>query len=105
VLLREYRSGKERENEGGAAAMAQTHYFPEDKVHHVWDDELDPIITNAPGDTVVYHTRDVTDGQITPNSTADAITTLDWSRPTCRSRSSGSLLAKEGAVLLQVAVG
>jgi acetamidase/formamidase len=60
--------------------MAQTHYFPEDKVHHVWDDELDPIITVAPGDTVVYHTRDVTDGQITPNSTADAITTLDWSR-------------------------
>ena len=60
--------------------MAQTHYFPEDKVHYVWDDELDPIITVAPGDTVVYHTRDVTDGQITPNSTADAIATLDWSR-------------------------
>jgi hypothetical protein len=22
--------------------MAQTHYFPEDKVYHVWDDKLDP---------------------------------------------------------------
>jgi acetamidase/formamidase len=46
------------------AAMAQTHYFPEDKVHYVWDDELEPALTVAPGDTVVYHTREVSDGQI-----------------------------------------
>jgi acetamidase/formamidase len=60
--------------------MAQTHYFPEDKVHHVWDNELDPILTVAPGDTVVYRTREVSDGQISPNSTAEVLGTLDWER-------------------------
>lgn len=60
--------------------MAQTHYFPEDRVHYVWDDELEPALTVAPGDTVVYRTREVSDGQITPDSTADAIGTFDWDR-------------------------
>ena len=60
--------------------MPQTRYYPEDKVHHVWDDELDPVLTVAPGDTVVYHTREVSDGQITPDSTADTLATLDWDR-------------------------
>ena len=60
--------------------MTQTHYYPEDKVHYIWDNELDPALTVAPGDTVVYHTREVSDGQITPDSTADALNTLDWDR-------------------------
>ena len=60
--------------------MPQTHYFPEDRVHYVWDNELDPVLTVAPGDTVVYHTREVTDGQITPDSTSEAIANLDWER-------------------------
>lgn len=65
--------------------MAQTHYFPEDRVHYVWDDELEPALTVAPGDTVVYRTREVSDGQITPQSTADAIAAFDWARvyPLC----------------------
>jgi acetamidase/formamidase len=61
-------------------ATAQTHYYPEDKVHYVWDNELDPVITVTPGDTVVYQTREVSDGQITPSSTADVIATFDWDR-------------------------
>src|SRR5215213_11479547 len=79
--LRKYLVGK-RETRSGRrfAAMAQTHYFPEDEVHYVWDDELDPALTVAPGDTVVYHTREVSDGQITPDSTAYALNTLDWDR-------------------------
>ena len=60
--------------------MAQTHYFPEDKVHYVWDNELDPVLTVAPGDTVVYRTREVSDGQISPSSTAEVLAGLDWER-------------------------
>ncbi|HET7479710.1 MAG TPA: acetamidase/formamidase family protein [Rubrobacteraceae bacterium] len=60
--------------------MARTHYFPEDRVHYVWDNELEPAITVSPGDTVVYNTREVSDGQITPDSTADALATFDWDR-------------------------
>jgi acetamidase/formamidase len=32
------------------------------------------------GDSVVYETRDVSDNQITPDSTAEAIAALDWDR-------------------------
>lgn len=28
--------------------MAQTHYFPEDRVHYVWDDGLEPALSVAP---------------------------------------------------------
>ena len=60
--------------------MAQTHYFPGDKVHYVWDNELDPVLTVAPGDTVVYRTREVSDGQISPSSTTEDLGGLDWER-------------------------
>jgi acetamidase/formamidase len=60
--------------------MAETHYFPEDKVHYVWDNELDPALTVAPGDTVVYRTREVSDGQISPSSTTEDLAGLDWER-------------------------
>ena len=60
--------------------MAQTHYFPADRVHFTWDVSHEPVLEIESGDTVVVHTRDVTDGQITPDSTADAIGTLDWER-------------------------
>ncbi len=60
--------------------MPRTHYFPEDRVHYRWDRNEEPVLTVASGDTVVYRTREVTDGQITPDSTAEAISTLDWDR-------------------------
>jgi acetamidase/formamidase len=60
--------------------MAQTHYFPEDRVHYVWDNELEPVLTIEPGDTVIYNTREVSDGQITRESTAEAVDTFDWDR-------------------------
>ena len=60
--------------------MPKTHYFPEDRVHFVWDNELEPALAVSPGDTVVYQTREVSDGQITPESTADALAGLDWER-------------------------
>jgi acetamidase/formamidase len=60
--------------------MASTHEFPDDRVHFTWDVENEPVLTIESGDTVVYETRDVSDNQITPDSTADAIAALDWDR-------------------------
>ncbi|MFQ5427328.1 MAG: acetamidase/formamidase family protein, partial [Gaiellales bacterium] len=60
--------------------MARTHYFPPDQVHFLWDVENEPVLTVESGDTVVLATRDVTDDQIGPDSTVDAITGLDRDR-------------------------
>jgi len=60
--------------------MPTTHYFPDDRVHFTWDAANEPVLTIESGDTVVVHTRDVTDNQIAPQSTADALATIDWSR-------------------------
>src|SRR5215210_3477594 len=60
--------------------MASTHYFPPDRVHFQWDTGNEPVLEIASGDTVVVHTRDVSDNQITPDSDAKAIETLDWDR-------------------------
>jgi acetamidase/formamidase len=60
--------------------MAKTHYFPDDQVHFTWDAGNEPVITIASGDTVVVHTRDVSDDQIGPDSTADVIAGMNWDR-------------------------
>ncbi len=60
--------------------MARTHYFPEDRVHYTWDVTHEPVLTIDSGDTVVVHTRDVSDNQITPTSTASAIASMSWDR-------------------------
>ena len=57
-----------------------THYFPEDRVHYTWDTGHEPVLTVADGDTVVMHTRDVSDDQITRDSDAGALAALDWDR-------------------------
>src|SRR5512133_2423202 len=60
--------------------MAQTHYFPSDKVHFTWDASNAPVLTVDSGDTVVVHTRDVSDNQVAPDSTVDVIADLNWDR-------------------------
>ena len=60
--------------------MTKTHEFPDDKVHFTWDIDNEPVLTIESGDTVVYETRDVSDNQITPESTAEAVAALDWER-------------------------
>src|SRR3954470_23210146 len=60
--------------------MATTHTYPSDRVHFTWDAGNEPVLTVAEGDTVEIETRDVSDGQIGPDSTADALATLDWTR-------------------------
>jgi acetamidase/formamidase len=56
------------------------HIFPPDKVHYKWDESLEPAIYVNPGDTVVYELREVSDGQITPESTKEVIKEIDWNR-------------------------
>src|SRR5687767_3230908 len=60
--------------------MARTHYFPDDRVHFTWDAGNEPVLTVESGDTVVVHTRDVSDNQITLESTTADIDRLDWDR-------------------------
>src|ERR671911_660213 len=60
--------------------MARTHHFPDDQVHFTWDAGNEPVLTVESGDTVVVHTRDVSDNQITPGSTTADIARLDWDR-------------------------
>src|ERR1700745_1579978 len=60
--------------------MAQTHYFPEDRVHFTWDGGHEPVLEVDSGDTVVVVTRDVSDDQIGPDSTTDVIAGLAWAR-------------------------
>jgi acetamidase/formamidase len=60
--------------------MAQTHYFPTDRVHFTWDVGHEPVIEVESGDTVVVETRDVSDNQIGPDSTTEVIASLDWNR-------------------------
>ncbi|HEY9389687.1 MAG TPA: acetamidase/formamidase family protein [Mycobacteriales bacterium] len=59
--------------------MARVYHFP-DQVHFRWDPRLDPVLTVEDGDTVVFELRDVTDGQISPTSTAEILAELDWDR-------------------------
>ena len=60
--------------------MASTHYFPDDQVHFTWDMSHAPVLTVESGDTVVVHTRDVSDNQIGPDSDTSVIASLDWNR-------------------------
>ena len=60
--------------------MGRTHFLPSDKVHYAWNNRLEPALEINPGDTVVFDLREVTDNQITPTSTAAALSSIDWSR-------------------------
>ena len=57
-----------------------THYLSQDRVHFTWDVKHEPAATVESGDVVVVQSRDVSDNQITPASTAAVLTTLNWDR-------------------------
>ncbi|WP_119069577.1 acetamidase/formamidase family protein [Rubrobacter indicoceani] len=65
--------------------MAHTHYFDPDTVHYRWSRNYRPELTISSGDTVVFETREVSDGQIGPGSDASALDLFDWDRiyPLC----------------------
>ncbi len=57
-----------------------THTVPEDQVHYLWDEGNQPTLRIASGDEVHVRTREVSDGQITPESTAEVLGSLDMDR-------------------------
>jgi acetamidase/formamidase len=56
------------------------HTVPEDQVHYLWDEGNEPTLRIASGDEVSVRTREVSDGQITPDSTVDVLGSLDMER-------------------------
>ena len=56
------------------------HTVPEDEVHYLWDEGNEPTLRIASGDEVVARTREVSDGQITPESTTELLGSLDAER-------------------------
>ena len=50
----------------------------DENVHHVWDNSLDPVLTVEPGEVVRFECRDAVDGQITRESTAADMATVDF---------------------------
>jgi len=62
------------------AAAVAIHTVPSDQVHHTWDVRHPPTCTIDSGDTIVVRTRDVSDNQITPASTAAALGRRDSKR-------------------------
>ena len=55
---------------------AQTHYLPDQDVHHTWDVDNAPTLTVDSGDTVVVWTRDISDNQVSPDAGASVLTNL-----------------------------
>jgi acetamidase/formamidase len=49
--------------------VARTHRLDASLVHYEWNNAIPPRLTVAPGDTVVFDTRDAADGYYTPDST------------------------------------
>lgn len=62
-----------------SASRSELHVL--EGAHHTkWDNSLEPALTVNPGDVVVVHCVEATDGQLGPESTADVLATLDFDR-------------------------
>jgi acetamidase/formamidase len=59
--------------------MGRTHVLDRESVVFRWNNAIPAALEIEPGDTVVFDTPEITRGQITPDSTIDAIATLDFS--------------------------
>lgn len=60
--------------------MSKTHYLPNDKFHFFWNHTNEPAVKIKSGDTVVMESLEVSDNQISPQSTVDEMEGLDWDR-------------------------
>ncbi len=58
--------------------MAVTHQVDASKNHCRWDNAIPPVVTIAPGDTVVFETPDFAGGQIGPHSTSADLANLSF---------------------------
>ena len=57
---------------------SRRHTVHRDHHHVVWDNGLPPVLTVAPGDVVEFRTNEASNGQITPDSSAEATTRFDF---------------------------
>jgi acetamidase/formamidase len=65
----------------GAGRVNIAEHFLDDRVTHAfWDNAAQPRLEIEPGDTVIIECQEATDGQITPNSTAEIIGDLNFDR-------------------------
>ncbi|HEX6457517.1 MAG TPA: acetamidase/formamidase family protein [Thermoleophilaceae bacterium] len=53
---------------------------PEDQVHYLWDEGNEPTLRITSGEEISVRTREVSDGQITPESTTEVLGRLDMNR-------------------------
>ena len=60
--------------------MVTVHELPDTQVHFKWDVGNEPALMVQSGDTVTLESRDVSDNQLGPDSTATVLETLDWDR-------------------------
>lgn len=60
--------------------MTTTHNLAADPPHFKLDNSLEPRLTVASGDVVVVECYDGTDGQLTPEGTAETLAGVDWGR-------------------------
>ncbi|HEY7033848.1 MAG TPA: acetamidase/formamidase family protein [Thermomicrobiales bacterium] len=58
--------------------MPSTHRVDPAKTHCRWDNSLPPAVTIDSGDTVVFETPEITNGQVTRTATAEVLATLDF---------------------------
>ena len=58
--------------------MSRSHRISREKRHTFWDNSLAPVLHIAPGDEVYFETLDASNGQVTPDSTAEAVRHIDF---------------------------
>ncbi len=56
------------------------HHIGSDRLHYGWDRSIAPVLTAAPGDTVVFDAVDAGGGQIKRDSTVEDVTAFDFSK-------------------------
>ena len=61
-------------------AEPRHHFLPPDRIHYQWDETLEPTLEIESGDTVTVDAPPLTEEQLLPGMTAQAILELDWSR-------------------------
>lgn len=62
------------------AAMKCQHTIHHAQGHLGWNNAIAPVLRISPGESVEFHTLDASDGQLTPQSTAETLTQLDFAR-------------------------
>ena len=58
--------------------MGRSHHIARQHRHTYWDNAIAPVLHIAPGDEVYFETLDASNGQVTPESSAEDVRHLDF---------------------------